>query len=64
MEKLELKRYPEDVVSFLRAQAGRFTFAESLMDKAMKLEQEELGNRPQKMKDLYHLKAIILDEVR
>ena len=48
----------------ISAQAGQNDMATELLQKAIKIEQEELGERPERMLELLYLEAYILDEVR
>ena len=47
----------------LRSQAGCNDTAKDFSTKAQEIEETELGARPEKMADLYYLKALIQDEV-
>ena len=46
------------------AQAGQNDMATELLHKAIKIEQEELGERPERMLELLYLEAYIMDEVK
>ena len=46
-----------------RVQSGNYTQAAELAEKAMALERDELGSRPERMSELYFLLAYVQDEV-
>ena len=46
-----------------RVQAGHYSQAEELAKKAMTIETEELGSRPDRMAELHFLLAFVQDEV-
>jgi len=46
-----------------RVQSGNYTQAAELAEKAMALERDELGSRPERMSELYFLIAYVQDEV-
>ena len=46
-----------------RVQSGNYTQAAELAEKAMALERDDLGSRPERMSELYFLLAYVQDEV-
>ncbi len=46
-----------------RIQGGRYAAAEMLLEELRDLEQKQLGDRPDKMVELYWLSGHIMDEV-
>ena len=46
-----------------RVQAGHYSQSEELAKKAMKMETEELGSRPDRMAELHFLLGYVQDEV-
>ena len=49
--------------SVCRVQSGNYKEAQQLAEKAMALERDELGSRPERMSELYFLLAYVQDEV-
>ena len=45
------------------AQGGQWAPAEEFSEKAINMERDELGSRPERMADLHFLQAKVLDEV-
>ncbi|KAK2172234.1 hypothetical protein NP493_979g00007 [Ridgeia piscesae] len=59
--KDHLSRKQEEIAELL-VQSGNYKEAQELAEKAMALEREELGSRPERMSELYFLLAYVQDE--
>ena len=46
-----------------RAQAGKYDMAKEFAEKGKKMEEEELGCRPEQMAEVLYLMAYVTDEV-
>ncbi len=48
---------------YCRAQAGKYEMAKTFAERGKKIEEEELGKRPEEMSEVLHLMAYVADEV-